>query len=105
MTIEISNPDTQRRLQRIARVLDRCDRWKRLAFMDDAEADRILAEHEAAEDLKAAMDDGSYPAGPRNDKNKSRYQVSPGHGQNLSDTLRSTAETKAMGKISKLLNG
>jgi hypothetical protein len=102
MTKEISNPALQQRLNRIARVLDRADRWQRLAFMDASEADRILMEHNEA---KAAMDDGSYPAGPRNDKNKSRYKLAPGHAQNLSDLLRTTAESKAMRKISKLLNG
>lgn len=102
MTTEILNPAVQRRLTRIARILDRADRWKRLAFMDASEADRILMEHN---DAKSAMDDGSYPAGPRNEKNKSRYQLQPGHAQNLSDLLRTTAELRAMRKISKLLNG
>lgn len=99
----ITNPDIQRRLIRIARVIDRAQRWERLAFMDDAEADRLLMEYEDDQDAEASMDDGSYPAGPRNDKNKSRYQLSPGHGQHLSDTLRNTAETHAIRKISKLL--
>jgi hypothetical protein len=106
----ILNPDLQRRLNRVARILDRAKRWERLAFMDETEADQILMEHdqdtEACSDMNAkSCDDGSYPAGPRKDKNKSRYQVSPGHSQHLSDLLRNTAETKAMRKISKLLNG
>jgi len=109
MTIEIKNSELQSRLTRVARVLDRVQRWERLAFMDDAEADRLLAEHEdstaCAGDMVASQDDAPAPAGPRRDKNKSRYQLSPGHAQNLSDLLRNTAETKAMNKISKLLNG
>ncbi len=109
MTTQISNPELQRRLIRVARIIDRVKRWERLAFMDDAEADRLLLEYEETEacaDMSAgSCDDGSYPAGPRQDKNKSRYQLSPGHGQHLSDLLRNTAETKAVRKISKLLNG
>lgn len=106
MTIHVVSPKIQRRLSRIARVLDRCQRWQRLAFMDEAEADSILREHEANQDDKdASMDDGSYPAGPRNDKNKSRYLIQPGHGQHLSDTLRSTAEVRSMRRIADLVEG
>lgn len=108
MTIEISNQKLQVRLARVARMLDRVQRWEHLAFMEKDEADRLLAEHEDANacagDTVLSKDDAPAPAGPRSDKNKSRYMLSPGHGQHLSDLLRNTAEVRAMTQLSKLLS-
>lgn len=97
------SPALRQKLVRSARIIDRAQRWERLAFMSDEEADLLLQEHEDA-DSEASMDDGSYPAGPRNEKNKSRYQLQPGHGRGLSDLLRTTAEVLAIQKIAKLFN-
>lgn len=52
------------------------------------------------------MDDGSYPAGPRNDANKSRYHVQPSHGQSTVDLLRFTASLDSMvSRLSLVANG
>ena len=176
MNYFVLNPDLRRRLSRVARIVERADRWAVLAFMSEEEAQRLLAENEAneaaaedseeqnkkirdpkrrsylrkadapqdtsrayapevpddldgelgeddmlaeaededssAETLRTdeiggveslTQDDGAAPAGPRNEKNKSRYQVQPGHGQGLSDLLRSTAAVAAAQKIARLL--
>jgi len=102
------NPVLQQRLIRVARIVDRAKRWERLAFLDEKEADRFLLEYELRnpeeeEDKEAGMDDGSYPAGPRSDKNKSRYKLEPGHGQDLSSLLRSTASTKVLHSLRALI--
>lgn len=106
-------PELQRRIFRAAFLLDRVDAWFKLAYMEKEEADSILRdlnqEGDEAEDSTGACEGdstgtGSYPAGPRSEKNKSRYQLSPGHSQHLSDLLRSTAETRANEALSRLLN-
>lgn len=106
----MTNHRTYARLLRVARILDRAKRWEKLAFMDDQEADRLLLEYDLRnpeedddEDEEASMDDGSYPAGPRSDKNKSRYKLEPGHGQDLSSLLRSTASTKVLHSLRALI--
>jgi len=175
MNYSILNPELRRRLIRTARIVDRADRWSRLAFMETDEAERLLREHEEEEEANRvsepepndkkscstpgssarkspfavtadapqdtskayapeveddldgelddddmlaetvrtdeangthplSQDDGTYPVGPRSEKNKSRYQVQPGHGQGLSDLLRSTASVRALRGIAKLLN-
>lgn len=78
--------------------------------MNDQEVERLLLEYdlrhpkeEEDEDKKSSMDDGSYPAGPRNDHNKSRYKLEPGHGQDLSSLLRITAATRAINGIKDVL--
>ena len=70
---------------------------------DDMLADTLRTDEEGGT-LPLSQDDGSYPVGPRAEKNKSRYQISPGHGQGLSDLLRSTASVRALRGIAKLLN-
>ena len=65
--------------------------------MDKYEAEDTDAEAECGEDLDTdacGMDDGAAPAGPRTEKNKSRYHLEPGHGQHLSDLLQSTARAR-----------
>lgn len=59
------------------------------------------------EDTEACgMDDGSYPAGPRNEPNQSRYKVEPGHGQSSVDLLRFTAAIdRAIVRLEKAANG
>lgn len=108
----IRNTSIKDRLARVARLLDRAERWERLrlAFMEQEEAERLLQEHNdeiaCSEGYEASRaDDAVGPVGPRNEKNKSRYKMSPGHGQHLSDLLRHTAEGRSLAKISKLLNG
>lgn len=143
MTINIKNDNLRKRLARCARIVDRSERFIRLSFLTQEEAQLILREHEAEEEfarisepepkqtkkkaspwaseddvmadtlrtdeedgtLPLSEDDGSYPVGPRAEKNKSRYQINPGHGEGLSDVLRSTASAKASLDIKKLLNG
>lgn len=107
----MTNPRIYARLLRVARILDRAKRWEKLSFMDDQEADRFLLEYELRnpdededEDEEASMDDGSYPAGPRAEPNNSRYKVEPGHGQDLSSLLRSTAASRALLDIGAIVN-
>lgn len=59
------------------------------------------------EDAEACgMDDGSYPAGPRNEPNRSRYKVEPGHGQSTVDLLRFTAHFEDIAsRIENIANG
>lgn len=52
------------------------------------------------------MDDGSYPAGPRNDANNSRYKVKPSHDQSTVDLLRFTAGVDSIiSRLEKAANG
>ena len=85
--------DIQRRLGRVARVIDRCQRWQKLALLklDEEDADDLAEEGPEIDWLDSeeiSQDDGSAPVGPRKEKNTSRYQLQPGHAQNLSDLLR-----------------
>lgn len=182
------NPKLQRRIIRAAKIIDRAERWLKLSFMTEQEAQQILLENEEAEaadfaaeaeasdrpkkksylrkkadtcsvcgagetasatpnttyacgghdydqrpgtvacptldgaeddDVEAETirtdeiggvqtltgDDAAGPPGPRANKNKSRYQIQPGHGQGLSDLLRTTAALSSSKKITKLLSG
>jgi len=73
-----------------------------LSETEDDDVDATCGDdHEAC-----GMDDGSYPAGPRNDPNQSRYRVEPGHGQSSVDLLRFTASLdNLIGRIEKAANG
>lgn len=142
MNSEIKNPKLSARIARCARIIDRSERFLRLALLSHEETNLILREREAEEEadriaepeskeasswdpddddddvmadtlrtdeeggtLLLTEDDGVGPVGPRAEKNKSRYHISPGHGECLSDLLQSTASVKASAGILKLLNG
>lgn len=87
-------PDIQRRLNRVARIVDRCQRWQRLALLGAEEEDPDSSDEEVdidwLGDENITEDDGAAPAGPRSDPSHSRYQLEPGHAQSLSDLLSSS---------------
>jgi len=63
-------------------------------------------EDDDEDEESCGMDDGSYPAGPRNDANKSRYHVQPSHGQGTVDLLRFTANLNSLiDRIETVANG
>lgn len=81
------------------RILDAMERLDRETSPQDNFFIRISPEKEEDEgecDMdfdpsECGMDDGSIPAGPRNEPDNSRYQLSPGHGQHLVDMISTTA--------------
>jgi hypothetical protein len=61
---------------------------------------------EEEEEEEYSMDDGSSPAGPRNEDKNTRYHVEPAHGQGTVDLLRFTANLDSLvGRIQTAANG
>ena len=99
------NPQIKARLAHVASNVRLLEKFSKIFLAEISTSDEVLRDLGVVEDteneedecdmsldpMDCGMDDGSVPAGPRNEPNKSIYQVSPGHGQSTVDMFTSVA--------------